>query len=413
MDYDKAVNSTSPLIHGFVQEPDGRGTFSILWSCIAVLFLNTWTVLHLNVPPENRSAWRNFLHKTKWWIICAMCADGLCVNAYSQWRSARRSLPSMKASWPWWTLRHGFYAEMGGYCVKDELSGQAYLFRVDELEYLAKKNIIDLTSVSEAEIVDKSNTDELGKGIAGAQSAWFLIQAVARGVQHLPITTLELATIAFIGCTWSTYFFWWHKPMDVQTRTVISVPHLSAAQLCDLAKATCFGEKSSHWYRPPPRGAHTARWDYFWWEKPMILSSMTVVDTTAKLPQSLLFETASNFTALGRVTDWYMPCVNETHASEWGQLEHFTVWWIGVIFNGIHLAAWNFKFASEVESLMWKAAVLGMLTYTTLWVPVASLLFFLPPISRLKNTPYWVITLLYFVTRLYLIVEVFIGLRAC
>lgn len=146
---------------------------------------------------------------------------------------------------------------------------QTYLFRVDELEHLAKKNIIDLTSVSEAEINDKSNTDELGKGIAGAQSARVLIQTIARGVQHLPITTLELATVAFIGCKWSTYFFWWPKPVDFQTRTVINVPHLSVAQLCELARVTCFSEKSSHWYRPSPRGAHVTRRDYFRWEKPM------------------------------------------------------------------------------------------------------------------------------------------------
>jgi hypothetical protein len=32
-------------------EPRGRGTLSVLWSCILTMTLCVWTALHLNVPP--------------------------------------------------------------------------------------------------------------------------------------------------------------------------------------------------------------------------------------------------------------------------------------------------------------------------------------------------------------------------
>jgi hypothetical protein len=47
-----------------------------------------------------------------------------------------------------------------------------------------------------------------------------------------------------------------------------------------------------------------------------------------------------------------------------------------------------------------------------LWVPVAGMFSWLPNRSRLKSFPYWFATLCYFLARLYLLVEVFFGLRA-
>ncbi|GAB1314002.1 hypothetical protein MFIFM68171_04212 [Madurella fahalii] len=42
------------------------GTLSLVWTTI---FACTWTVLHLNVPGRNESAWRRGLRKTKWITI--------------------------------------------------------------------------------------------------------------------------------------------------------------------------------------------------------------------------------------------------------------------------------------------------------------------------------------------------------
>lgn len=54
--------------------PQGRGTLSILWTCILTMILCVWTALHLNVPPPEpleNSKLRTFVHrflKTLRWI---------------------------------------------------------------------------------------------------------------------------------------------------------------------------------------------------------------------------------------------------------------------------------------------------------------------------------------------------------
>lgn len=53
------IDCTLPPAHtAFVRSPNARGTLDIVWGCLAVIVLCTWSVLHLNVPlqvvPRNR-----------------------------------------------------------------------------------------------------------------------------------------------------------------------------------------------------------------------------------------------------------------------------------------------------------------------------------------------------------------------
>ncbi|KAK3345005.1 hypothetical protein B0H65DRAFT_573650, partial [Neurospora tetraspora] len=49
------TNSSSPRLR-WVTEPDIRGTFSILSTCIVTLVLCVWTAIHLNVPGHKEGA---------------------------------------------------------------------------------------------------------------------------------------------------------------------------------------------------------------------------------------------------------------------------------------------------------------------------------------------------------------------
>ncbi|KAL2061799.1 hypothetical protein VTL71DRAFT_7177 [Oculimacula yallundae] len=412
IDHPDAIASHQHLVSGFVREPDGRGTLNILLSCLTVLLLNTWTVLHLNIPPHT-SPWRNYLHKVKWWIVALICPDGLAVSSCEQWRNARRSVKALKKTYPWWTVTHGFYAEMGGYRVVSALTHeQMYIFRVKELIWLTERGYLLIPEISLDELHDKSNADWLAKGIALTQSTWFMLQICARVNLHLPISTLELATVAFIGCTGLMYFFWWHKPMDIQTFTPIPDPGLTSIQLCDLAESICLLHEVSEWYRPPPKEAHDQGWDWFWFEKPMILKRLQVISSGDKVPADLRAVVAKNFTAHARITSWYMPAVNESHSSEWGPYDHMCVFLVGTVFNGIHCAAWKFTFPTATEALLWKICTCIMLGVIYLWVPISGLTYCLPNRGWAKSLPYWIATLLYFLARMYLLVEVFFGMRS-
>lgn len=400
-----------PLVNGFVSEPDGRGTFSIVWSCLAVLVLNTWTVLHLNIPDPTWTDSRKLLHKGKWWIICTIVPDGVVVGAYNQWRCARSSVAEMKKLFPWWTVAHGFYAEMGGLRVHDDATRTKYIFRASQLAWLSQEGLITLPTISESDIYDRSTAGGLGKSIACAQSAWFLFQTIARVAQTLPITTLELATLPFIGCTWLTYFFWWKKPVDMETFTTLHIDHITPDQLCRLMNATCCVGAASDWYRPCVKEQHPYDWDYFFWENPMDLRTLTVVNVSHLLADEV-YCSVMNTSAQAKASDWHREEVCETHTAEWEHVDFLCLWAVGTFFNGLHLAAWRFHFPTATEALLWKVAVCNMLGVTTIWMPIAFLFRRLSPSSMTKSFSFYILTLVYAMSRFYLITEVFVGLRA-
>jgi len=66
------------------------------------------------------------------------------------------------------------------------------------------------------EIDDKSKSDFLAKTIAILQSTWFILQCIARGIQGLSLTELELATLALACLNAITSVFWLRKPLGLQ-----------------------------------------------------------------------------------------------------------------------------------------------------------------------------------------------------
>jgi hypothetical protein len=76
--------------------------------------------------------------------------------------------------------------------------------------------LTEICSVDAEDIQDKSKGDALSKGVAMIQGLWFTIQCLARFQQHLPVTNLEVATLAFAVVNVFIWFLWWNKPLDVQ-----------------------------------------------------------------------------------------------------------------------------------------------------------------------------------------------------
>jgi len=72
----------------------------------------------------------------------------------------------------------------------------------------------DFPRISKAEIEGKSKGDAISKMFALLLIGWFAIQCVARIYQGLPITELELVTVAFATLNFMIYLLWWHKPLN-------------------------------------------------------------------------------------------------------------------------------------------------------------------------------------------------------
>ena len=104
---------------------------------------------------------------------------------------------------------------MGGFKLVDE-NGPVRTLAPHELQTLARKGDIDFPDITEREIQDRSKGDALSKGLVVIQTSWFILQCIARRIEHLPITELELVTLAFAALNFITYALWWNKPLDVQ-----------------------------------------------------------------------------------------------------------------------------------------------------------------------------------------------------
>jgi hypothetical protein len=126
-----------------------------------------------------------------------------------------------------WSMTHGFYAQMGGFAVDfmseglgDNLNCEIGYVQTDSIRrYLKQGRLNPNTWITEKEIQDKGKSDSLGKSLTILQLSWLLVQCSARLVQHLPLTTLELSTLAYIPCALVIYYLWWDKPYEINTPT--------------------------------------------------------------------------------------------------------------------------------------------------------------------------------------------------
>jgi hypothetical protein len=310
---------------------------------------------------------------------------------------------------------------MGGFRLVDTQTHQEYAFRSVQLAWLLKEKLITLPHISDGQINDKSDADWIVKTLACSQSAWFLVNSIARLAHHLPLTTLELEVLPFIATTWWTYFFWWDKPVNILLPTEVHVHHLAPSVLERLASSTSFPHPSAPWWRPGPKETHERGWDFYWFEKPLDLelgqikpsrSSSSQSRTSTPVPTHLQ-HAFQNTTAASRISAWYRPAINEMHPSEWTFADDFTIYILGMFINGVLLTAWSFSFPTQIESILWRVSVLTMLGSITLWWPIARLAsLFLGSGSVAKHAPFYLIIAVYMVCRAYVIVEPFVGMRA-
>lgn len=114
----------------YVSSPDIRGTLDVLWSCLSILLLCTWTVQHLNVPfkrnPPTKLAGvlQGLLlvgEKAFWMLINLIFPEWMLGKALLDLVSARHCHKAME---PFaekdgreWTLSHSFLANLGGFAI--------------------------------------------------------------------------------------------------------------------------------------------------------------------------------------------------------------------------------------------------------------------------------------------------------
>jgi hypothetical protein len=117
---------------------------------------------------------------------------------------------------------------MGGFVS----AGGFHPIVTEEQLRLRPKYLAAIRSIRVEDIEDKSKGDLLSKGVVLLQGLWFTAQCLTRLLQHLPLTELEVETLAFQFVNLAIWFLWLHKPLDVQQPIILG----PADELAALAK---------------------------------------------------------------------------------------------------------------------------------------------------------------------------------
>ena len=327
------MNSTSPnnARVGWVPNPTTRGTETIIQSCLATIFICTWVSVHENVPPSE-SKWRSSARKLKWMLIAIFAPELVTGMAFKQWGGGARSLTStMKDKIPNWSTVQSFYALMGGFHIQDSSSGVTRVLdpstkpaRFAEIvAYMAA----DVPKT--AEIEDKSKGDAFSKGLAVWQSSWFLIQCLTRWGQHLPISELDLSTIAFVCCTLATYCAWWPKPLNVKEPTVLRPPPPTDGEPIGSAK------RQFQVMGPPQLQRYN-------------LARLQIILLWRMMKPKIEYQTSTplrNTMNISPVLRIYMKKMTEAGPALYQNFnrELQLAFLVGMFFGSIHLVGWNFS----------------------------------------------------------------------
>ncbi|KAH9962570.1 hypothetical protein BC827DRAFT_1340904 [Russula dissimulans] len=195
-------------------DPDGcRSLWDIIRSCIFTILLCTWASVHPNIPsPDER--WPRIAVRRVGLMLATLFVPEVVIGWALRQRMAAGRLANEHKD-KGWTITHGFFAIMGGFMEYDGNRPVRVLFP-EQLQSYSLTGNGDFPKISKAEIKDKSKRDAISKTVVILQTGWFVIQCIARVAHGLPITELELVTVALATLNFVIYLLWWHKPLNVQ-----------------------------------------------------------------------------------------------------------------------------------------------------------------------------------------------------
>ncbi|KAI0062799.1 hypothetical protein BV25DRAFT_1825343 [Artomyces pyxidatus] len=349
-----------------------RTRYTIIWSSLVTIIACVWTAIHRNIPrPKGRTHWfrhalDRVLEAAKIVVVTLLVPEWVLAWALRQYLSARtfgrelqkaceqttqektsvgensdtgeRERPGSRSSDHGTvgvdqqpdhspllpgkydghlkdddlTTRHGFYTIMGGFHLYDK--GQP-IHPLSQNEVLDLVKTGDIVPPTDEELRGWSQGDTLSKTIAVVQTLWFFVQATARHLEGLPITQLEVMTLAYATMTVAMYFAWWCKPKNVgvPTRVTVKMPH-------DLPEA--IPVKPQKWY----------------WHVVSVISGTQdhKVDLRTQHNVPIFYSGGT-----GDEIELYADIIALFAATGFG---------------AIHFAAWRYVFPSGVEEIIWRVS---------------------------------------------------------
>ncbi|KAF8641279.1 hypothetical protein AX16_010058 [Volvariella volvacea WC 439] len=353
-----------------------RTIFDILYSCIGVILLCTYISIHHNIPDQGDS-WAKVAWSKLRTTLYALVAPEMVITWAIRQRIIAHRIAKRHSKDRGWTTTHGFFIEMGG-LVQQRIVGGVFVYQVicdtNDLETLK------IPAIPEKEIKDHGKGDLLAKALVVVQTMWFVAQCIARRVQGLVLTEVELITLAFATLNVITYGLWWDKPLNIGypiyfDENGIRVDGPLAASGGSGDDDGKVREWTGMWYERIGRSMKDCMsgsgkvcqdaWESMrqsWrdslrrrgvvvtlWEKVIVAIFMVVFRP--------FWHMTSDKDVENRPTSVH-PFYAGEFDTEDGYLAILYGGVIGILFGAIHLIGWNFQFPTPIELWLWRSSSL-------------------------------------------------------
>ena len=236
-------------------------------------------------------------------------------------------------------MTHGFFIIMGGFHLFERSSKETGndnrgipqeddkpLHPLQASDLLRFDGYSEFFMPTEAEIKDKGKSDWLAKALVLLQTSWFVMQCIARAIEHLPVTHLEIVTLAYAAMNFVIYVFWWNKPLNVNRPVRVfrkSEPGETQPQVPE-----------------PISEARELTWE-------VIRNGLEATFFFIIGSQDEDFDLSRE----DRVPRFW---ANTSATGDEAAIADAIMLGVGVCFGAIHCIAWDFSFPTHAELVMWR-----------------------------------------------------------
>ncbi|MCJ1431026.1 hypothetical protein MMC27_000376 [Xylographa pallens] len=374
---------TATVLVGWVLESPGRGTLSLICTCLFTIFFCTWVVIH---PRVYKRRLIRALHKLALFLKTIIAPELVAVEGLQEWSQAKKVVKECtEYTGGHLKLVHAFYIGMLALRYRTP-RGERVLWP-NQYIWLLEQGLIDWKDhadwgLSEETIRDKSNADSAVKLAALCQVSWFVAQSIMRAVHSLPLSQLETMTLSYIPLFIVTYLFWWLKPKDVKTSSIVELPDMLPDQKTvfeSMAVSSSFDDEGigrqdslwNIWYLTPRLFEKEAK-DKALQESKAIqgargLQRARPLDDAKVLqiaePKSKTETEVGKNMNEGHDELRVTPKPDGIVVSHWDPEVYRSKIWpaiclFGASFGGLHLISWNAVFPTFIERWLWRAAAL-------------------------------------------------------
>ncbi|RYP11926.1 hypothetical protein DL767_011218 [Monosporascus sp. MG133] len=186
---------------------------------MTTLFLSTWTVVHVVVPPEASQFYSERSAACVAFFFAPELGAVKSIAGLLRSRALQKSLRLVEG-WESCSLKQAFLVIMKGLYL-GEGSGSVKADKLIELARSGRLHFVDFPT--DAQINARSKTDWLAKAIALSQTVWFAANILSRLAGKYQITPFEVLTTAYVCCGQFMAICWFRCPQDLQEKFTVKL----------------------------------------------------------------------------------------------------------------------------------------------------------------------------------------------